>query len=34
MYVIDGAAGCRDVIDIGETSYSMPLVGRCRLTPG
>lgn len=26
MYVIDGAAGCRDVIDIGETSYSMPLV--------
>ena len=26
LYVIDGASACVDVVDIGETSYSMPLV--------
>ncbi|XP_042461489.1 protein DEFECTIVE IN EXINE FORMATION 1-like [Zingiber officinale] len=27
LYLIDGATGCPDVIDIGETSYSMVLAG-------
>ena len=24
--IIDGKTGCRDVIDVGETSYSIPLI--------
>ena len=26
VYIIDGKTGCRDVIDVGETSYSIPLI--------
>ena len=26
IYIIDGKTGCRDVIDVGETSYSIPLI--------
>ena len=26
VYLVDGKRACRDVIDLGETSYSMPLV--------
>jgi len=26
LYIIDGKTGCRDVIDVGETSYSLPLI--------
>jgi len=26
VYIIDGKTGCRDVIDVGETSYALPLI--------
>jgi hypothetical protein len=26
IYIIDGKTGCRNIIDLGETSYSMPLI--------